>query len=129
MSTHNIGFYEDLTKIIFELSSNIIKYVPYFFCWIVHSLHEILLIFYESISVYILGIVIKNKTCQSTSGITRFILEKFLISLHFGSSLQLTNTSCLPGNRLRNQQTFEHNFECLSIISVTLAFCLFAVTL
>ena len=26
MSTHNIGFYEDLTKIIFELSSNIIKY-------------------------------------------------------------------------------------------------------
>ena len=25
MSTHNIGFYEDLTKIIFQLSSNIIK--------------------------------------------------------------------------------------------------------
>ena len=33
MSTHNIGFYEDLTKIIFELSSNIIKYAPDFFCW------------------------------------------------------------------------------------------------
>ena len=32
MSTYNIGFYEDLTKIIFELSSNIIKYAPYFFC-------------------------------------------------------------------------------------------------
>ena len=32
MSTHNIGFYEDLIKIIFELSSNIIKYAPYFFC-------------------------------------------------------------------------------------------------
>ena len=32
MSTHNIGFYEDLTKIIFELSSNITKYAPYFFC-------------------------------------------------------------------------------------------------
>ena len=31
MSTHNIGFYEDLTKIIFELSSNIIKYAPHFF--------------------------------------------------------------------------------------------------
>ena len=30
MSTHNIGFYEDLTKIIFELSSNIMKYAPYF---------------------------------------------------------------------------------------------------
>ena len=26
MSTHNIGFYKDLTKIILELSSNIIKY-------------------------------------------------------------------------------------------------------
>ena len=26
MSTHNIGFYENLTKIIFELSSNIILY-------------------------------------------------------------------------------------------------------
>ena len=34
MSTHNIGFYEDLTKIAFNLlSSYIIKYVPYlFFC-------------------------------------------------------------------------------------------------
>ena len=32
MSTHNVGFYEDLTKIIVELSSNIIKYAPYFFC-------------------------------------------------------------------------------------------------
>ena len=31
MSTHNIGFYED--KKNFELSSNIIKYAPYFFCW------------------------------------------------------------------------------------------------
>ena len=26
MSTHNIGFYEDLTKIIFELSSNMHLY-------------------------------------------------------------------------------------------------------
>ena len=30
MSTHNIGFYEDLTKNIFELSSNIMKYAPYY---------------------------------------------------------------------------------------------------
>ena len=29
---HNIGFYEEISKIIFELSSNIIKYAPYFFC-------------------------------------------------------------------------------------------------
>ena len=40
MSTHNIGFYEDLTKIIFELSSNIIKYAPYIFCCCVHFLLE-----------------------------------------------------------------------------------------
>ena len=39
MSTHNIGFYEDLTKIIFELSSNIIKYAPYFFCCRYHTFH------------------------------------------------------------------------------------------
>ena len=29
MSTNNIGFYEDLTQIILELSSYIIKYAPY----------------------------------------------------------------------------------------------------
>ena len=34
MSTHNIGLYEDLTKIIFKLSSSIIKYAPYFFYWL-----------------------------------------------------------------------------------------------
>ena len=39
MSTHNIGFYEDLTKIIFELSANIIKYAPYFFCCLSHTGH------------------------------------------------------------------------------------------
>ena len=31
MSTHNICFYEDLTKITFQLLSNIIKYAPYLF--------------------------------------------------------------------------------------------------
>ena len=36
MSTHNKGFYEDFTKNIFELSSNIIKYAPYFFSWFYH---------------------------------------------------------------------------------------------
>ena len=39
MSTYNIGFYEDLTKNIFELSSNIIKYAPYFFCCGIAALH------------------------------------------------------------------------------------------
>ena len=38
MSTHNIGFYKDLRKIIFELSSNIIKYAPYFFCCLQRNL-------------------------------------------------------------------------------------------
>ena len=33
MSTHNIGFYEEISKIITKLSSNIIKYAPYFFSW------------------------------------------------------------------------------------------------
>ena len=33
MSTHNIGFYEEISKIISELSSNIIKYAPYLFFW------------------------------------------------------------------------------------------------
>ena len=35
MSTHNIGFYEEISKIITQLSSNIIKYAPYFFCCLV----------------------------------------------------------------------------------------------
>ena len=34
MSTHNIGFYEDLTKIILRLSSNFINYASYFFLYI-----------------------------------------------------------------------------------------------
>ena len=33
MSTHNIGFYEEISKIIPELTSNIIKYAPYLFFW------------------------------------------------------------------------------------------------
>ena len=41
MSTHNIGFYEDLTKITFELSSNIIKYAPYFFCWMEYTTFQL----------------------------------------------------------------------------------------
>ena len=33
MSTHNIGFYEETTKIIFQLPPQIIKYAPYhLFC-------------------------------------------------------------------------------------------------
>ena len=47
MSTHNIGFYEDLTKIIFEVSSNITKYAPYFEA-ILMSTHNIG--FYEDLT-------------------------------------------------------------------------------
>ena len=32
MSTHNIGLYEEIRKVITQFSSNIIKYAPYFFC-------------------------------------------------------------------------------------------------
>ena len=39
MSTHNIGFYEEINKIIFELSSNIIKYAPYFFSCTTNFFH------------------------------------------------------------------------------------------
>ena len=40
MSTHTIGFYEEMSKIIFQLSSNIIiKYVLYlFFCYMKYVL-------------------------------------------------------------------------------------------
>ena len=27
MSTHNLAFYEEMTKIVFHLSSNVIKYI------------------------------------------------------------------------------------------------------
>ena len=44
MSTHNIGFYEEISKIIPYLSSNIIKYAPYlFFCSLYSQLALLLL--------------------------------------------------------------------------------------
>ena len=53
MSTHNIGFYEDLTKIIFELSSNIIKYAPYFFCCKAPTQSEVKIAAWPKINVYV----------------------------------------------------------------------------
>ena len=38
MSTHNIGFYEDFTKIIFQLSSIIIIYAHYLFFCMYHAI-------------------------------------------------------------------------------------------
>ena len=47
MSTHNIGFYEDLTKIIFQLSSNIINYKPYLFsCSNQNNLQYVIYLFF-----------------------------------------------------------------------------------
>ena len=34
MSSHNIGFYEKLTKNFFQLSSNVIKCAPFLFFWV-----------------------------------------------------------------------------------------------
>ena len=50
MSTHNIGFYEEISKIIFELSSNIIKYAPYFFCCLHRPVHSMFYILQEVIT-------------------------------------------------------------------------------
>ena len=49
MSTYNIGFYEGLTKIIFQVLSNIIKYTPYLFFWVIRTdKKKILFTFYAS---------------------------------------------------------------------------------
>ena len=56
MRTHNIGFYEDLAKIIFELSSNIIKYAP-FIIYKVVKYWKILLIYI----VYFIFSLVKYK--------------------------------------------------------------------
>ena len=74
MSTHNIGFYEDLTKIIFELSANIIKYAHYLFCcWaflsgLLISRHK-----------YLCGEQVGN---PAVINITRLFLEYNVINLH-----------------------------------------------
>ena len=38
MSTHNIGFYEDLIKIIFQLSLNFIQYAPFLFFFMIECM-------------------------------------------------------------------------------------------
>ena len=50
MSTHNIGFYEEISKIITKLSSNILKYAPYFFSCIPNS--HIISYFFKNIQVW-----------------------------------------------------------------------------
>ena len=76
MSTHNIGFYEDLTKIIFELSSNIIRYAPYFFCCIVYTCTTHVLNFYQ---FHISDYQFCPKHCNSKSVLK---LQVFKILLH-----------------------------------------------
>ena len=67
MSTRNIGFYEDLTKIIFKLSSNIIKYAPYFFCclWLCHAATHSLFPFQLRVRTYDLGTPSLEQTQQA----------------------------------------------------------------
>ena len=61
MSTHNIGFYEDVTKIVFELSSNFIIYAPYFFCW-----YLLFRVFYFEGLIFTYGITSSGKTYTMT---------------------------------------------------------------
>ena len=62
MNTHNIGFYEDLTKIIFELSSNIIKYAPYSFCYYYISTINI-----KISSLYLVSVAVQTGLCLTLS--------------------------------------------------------------
>ena len=77
MSTHNIGFYEDLTKKFFELSSNFIKYAPYFFCW--------------KAALGIVGVVSFAKAYERWPPILSFYCQKpppvMLSQLHFTAGL------------------------------------------
>ena len=58
MRTNNIGFYEDLTKIIFQLSSNIIKYAPYlFFCYHLDKFMRQLKLLLLRVSIFFAGIL------------------------------------------------------------------------
>ena len=74
MSTHNIGFYEEIIKIITKLSSNI-KYAPYFFCW------------YDNV----------NKPMQI---IAYFTAVKVLLHVYREESQQLPFTKFIPSRNL-----------------------------
>ena len=52
MSIHNIGFNEEMAKIIFQLSSNIIKYAPICSSEDVNSLSSV----YSTVWYHILGL-------------------------------------------------------------------------
>ena len=103
MSTHNIGFYEDSTKIIFQLSSNIIKYAPYlFFCYdVLLNLHitklEVSLIFLfciEGLFIWLLiasSLIIEASATHSIGGATLV----FSLVLHGNEGVNLTcDTTC-----------------------------------
>ena len=87
MSTQNIGFYEDLTKIIFELSSNIIKYAPSVFLLLgvetVSCFCEYpLLMFYGQLTIFFLQLptnTLQNKAIETSfCGKTGYKLSKFI---------------------------------------------------
>ena len=75
MSTHNIGLYEDLTKIIFELSSNIVKYAPFFFCCLMMKNFDSFLIFCSKHRLWVLvGITSFRRVPQR--GPTIYVLKQ-----------------------------------------------------
>ena len=82
MSTHNIGFYEDLTKIIFELSSNIIIYAPYFFCWLC------LFVFLDFSHVV------------SRAGLCQFLIIAYHFTLHIIATFNIVLTFKLQASEL-----------------------------
>ena len=99
MITHNIGFYEDLTKIIFELSSNIIKYAPYFVCCIKHYGVELYNVYiHDMMALGLPGLVAVK------FGILVFIWGKVLESQGMGNNLQLM-TKLPQGLCLRKNDT------------------------
>ena len=101
MSTHNIGFYEDLTKNIFELSSNIIKYASYHFCW----------------SIQILGVRIA-KICLEYMRLT---LKYVLISQNISTDLKgPTALWTMYGATFQGRHTAQ-----LAVVWINYLFCLF----
>ena len=106
MSTHNIGFYEDLTKIIFELSSNIIKYAPYFFCcsWFKTIFHAKTQIMFYSSLVLISSCIHIAFLSASNQYIAKCFYDGALMKSGRGAILQTKHVS-FSESRLR----FVHN--------------------
>ena len=101
MSTHNIGFYEDLTKIIFELSSNIIKYAPYFFCCTSLQADQLLNFHYLNSTISLVSTVYKQSRIPYSLYLAQSALSFYKIALKMRGKiasqlLHSENKNCLP---------------------------------